>query len=352
MADPAPPMGSEPVEVDTCGDPEAWDHFVLDHAEGSYCHLYGWRAVVENAYGRKTVFLEARRGERLVGVLPLALMSGRAAGNRLVSMPYVDLGGPLAHEDSVRQTLIGAALGTAAELGANAVESRESGEPGTSAAGSRYRFLLELPSGSEELWSTIGGKVRNQIRKSRKSELATERESPEGLNDFYSVFGRNMRDLGSPVHSRRFLAEVHDRFGEAARLYLTRDNRGKPVAGAVGISCGRTLAVPWASALRSARASCPNHSLYWRILEDAVGDGFERFDFGRSTVDTGTYRFKKQWGATPIPLAWRIYGSNSDELIEHSEPSATARLVVGIWKRLPVGLANWIGPRIRGRLSQ
>lgn len=351
MADPAPPTGSQPVELSVCDDSTAWDQFVLGHAEGSYCHLYAWREVVEGAYGRETTFLAATRDERLVGVLPLVLMPGRAAG-RLVSMPYVDLGGPLAREDSIRQALVGAALSTATELGANAVETRESGKPGTAAPGGRYRFLLELPGDAEELWGTISGKVRNQIRKSRKSELATERKSPKGLDDFYGVFGRNMRDLGSPVHSRRFLAEVLDRFGEAARLYLTRDSEGRSVAGAIGIACGRTLAVPWASALRSARASCPNHSLYWRILEDAIGDGFERFDFGRSTVDTGTYHFKKQWGAAPVPLAWRISDSEGDKLIERSDPSAATRLVVGLWKRLPVGLANRIGPRIRGRLSQ
>ncbi len=340
----------EPAPPDAAA---TWNEFVSRRPDSHYGHRYEWRSVVEGAYKRSCKFLLARRNAEVVGVLPLVWMPGRISGNRLVSLPYLDLGGALAADRDAQAALNAAAIELAQQLGARSVELRESAQPESAGTESdRFRFLLALPDSSDALWQAVGQKVRNQVRKARKSELSTVRAEAASLPEFYNVFSRNMRDLGSPVHSRRFLAAILDRFGDDAHLYLTRDRDGRTVAGAIGLRHQDTLTVPWASALRAARPMCPNHSLYWEILEQAIAAGLERFDFGRSSVGTGTYRFKKQWGATPVPLTWQqLDGSGS-----HPEAPAPAGpgglLAVDVWRRLPMFLANRIGPLVRGRLPQ
>jgi FemAB-related protein (PEP-CTERM system-associated) len=344
---------TDSISVVKLDDSDRWDDFVVGRAEANYCHLYGWRRVAELAYRRSCHYLAAMRDDRVTGVLPLVWMPGRLAGRRLVSMPYLDLGGALAADAASRAALESAALERAVSLGASLVELREQGAqepPRTAPEGGRVRFVLGLPESEEELWSKLGPKVRNQARKAEKSGLSTTRVESARVGEFYAVFARNMRDLGSPVHDRRFFEAVFESLGDAARLFLTTDASGRCVGGAVGIAFRRELSVPWASSLRSERRHCPNHSLYWQILRDAIAAGAERFDFGRSSVGSGTYRFKKQWGAAPLPLAWRLVDDGGERSAGDALSSSGNSRLVSLWKRLPLGIANRLGPRIRGRL--
>ncbi len=330
---------------------DVWNDFVFGRKESTYAHRFEWRAVAEEAYGRTCHFLSATRDGRIAGLLPLVWMPGPLGGRRLVSLPYLDLGGPLAVDATVETELLGAAFEIGERLGSKGLELRKSAADSTLESG-RYRFLLDLPGRSDELWSTIGPKVRNQVRKSQKSGLETTSEGSAALHDFYDVFRENMRELGSPVHSVRFLASVLEQFGDDARLYMTRDEEGAAVAGGIAIRHLGTLTVPWASARRSERPKCPNHSLYWTVLTDAIEEGLERFDFGRSSAGTGTFRFKKQWGATPVPLAWEHVERGGAQIEQHSPPGRARSLVIAAWRRLPQAVADRLGPRLRGHLPQ
>jgi FemAB-related protein (PEP-CTERM system-associated) len=211
--------------------------------------------------------------------------------------------------------------------------------------------VLDLPPVGEDLWRSFTPKVRNQIRKAEKEGLRTAALGGERWNEFYGVFARNMRDLGSPVHSRRLFQALFAAFGADASLYLTNDREGRVVAGAVALSSGGVVTVPWASALRERLPSCPNHSLYWKILADAVEAGARAFDFGRSHEDSGTFHFKRQWGAEPRPLLWRSFDARgapaADAVLKPSEHT----ILTGFWRCLPVAVANQVGPFLRGRLS-
>jgi CelD/BcsL family acetyltransferase involved in cellulose biosynthesis len=170
------------------------------------------------------------------------------------------------------------------------------------------------------------------------------------LPAFYDVFAANMRDLGSPVHGRPCLQAVLEAFKPRARRLLAR-RAGRPVGGLLALVHGDTLYVPWASSLRSEAAHCPNMLLYWEALRGACQDGHRRFDFGRSTRDSGTYRFKRQWGAEEVPLYWYTL-----PLRGRAAPPAGAdeRLALAgrLWRRLPLGLTRWLGPRLRRLLTQ
>ncbi len=337
------------VEVDSPDESATWDRFVLEHPAATIAHLYPWRRVIERAYGRRCRYLAAIRDGAFDGVLPTVRFP-----TGLVSMPYLDQGGVLARSSSSARALLHGALEQLppgrARLQLRSELEASDGRPADEPSTRRFRLLLALPPTADELWTTLGAKVRNQIRKSQKRGL-TSRQEPAALDDFYGVFARNMRDLGSPVHSRRFFAAILEAFRDTATIYVTRDDDGSAVAAGLALRFRETKTVPWASSLRRARSDCPNHSLYWQILVDAISEGVTEFDFGRSTEGTGTFRFKRQWGAVPDPLPWSTCDRDGRPLPDGTLDPRRHRFLVTAWQRLPLPVANVLGPRIRGRLA-
>ncbi len=328
--------------VESCDSPES-------RSRANLGHRFEWGTVFRAAYGCRVHRLAALRNDALVGVLPLVHMS-RLGGNRLVSLPFLDRAGILADSKEVASALQQAALRLARRVGASGLELRSTA-PREAAPGERALLVLELPDRIESLWRALPAKVRNQIRKAEKSGLRTTTGGAGQLHEFREVFARNMRDLGSPVHSARFFREILDAFGEKARLYLTRDGSGATVAVALALHGGGTITVPWASSLRQARPMCPNHALYWKILEDGVASGASRLDFGRSWRDSGTWRFKAQWGADPRGLEWMAYDDGGERISPRSLRPSEHSVATRVWARLPLGLVNRLGPMLRRHLA-
>ena len=210
-------------------------------------------------------------------------------------------------------------------------------------------MTLDLPDSADALWKRLGCKVRNQIRKGQKSGLVAEWGGPEKLAEFYQVYSTNMRDLGSPPHSLEFLQAVLAGLANVARIVLVRLD-GRAVAGAFVLADPRGWQVPWASSLRGFNALCPNHVMYWEVLSAACGQA-PTFCFGRSTVDSGTYNFKSQWGAVPAALYWHTYPSGRPLHADDGQPGRLVSLVQRAWQHLPTSLARTIGPHIIKRVA-
>lgn len=334
-------------------DREAWNAFLSTRREASLSHRFEWRRVLRRAYRKRCHYLVAEEPEGWRGVLPLVHMKGPLAANRLVSLPFLDQGGIVAGTGEAADALRREAFRLAAELGATGLDFRGPGgrdEPPPEEQ-RRFRLVLELPTSEEQLWKKIGPKVRNQVRKSERAGLATERVGDGELASFYRVFAHNMKSLGAPVHSRRFFGEILAAFAADAALYLTRDAAGAPIAGAVALRHGEIATVPWAASLPSARRDCPNHSLYWRVLREARAAGAAAFDFGRDFVGTGTFHFKKQWHAEPLPLVWHSYAPDGGFIAERQVEPGRHRRLVDLWRGLPMPVANVLGPLVRRQLS-
>jgi serine/alanine adding enzyme len=200
------------------------------------------------------------------------------------------------------------------------------------------------------MWARLDSKVRNQVRKALKSGLTVAWRGPEALDAFYDLFATNMRDLGSPVHGRRFFAALLTEFRTSARLILVRDG-DETVGGGVCLAFRDTVIVPWAATRRDYRPKCPGNLLYWEAIRWSCEAGFRRFDFGRSSPGSGTYLFKKQWGAVESPLFWECFqrtGGRSDLVQSAGDQHAW---LIKAWTRLPVAVTTLIGPPLRGRLS-
>jgi FemAB-related protein (PEP-CTERM system-associated) len=209
---------------------------------------------------------------------------------------------------------------------------------------SKVLMRLPLPATADALWKQIDSKVRNQIRKGEKQEFAVQWGSQELLESFYRVFSRNMRDLGTPVFSRRFFSSVLTHFAAEAEFCVVNLS-GRPVAAALLLHGRGTSKVPCASALREFSSTNANMFMYWQLLKRAVQRGQQTFDFGRSTVGSGTERFKSQWDAVATPAHWMRWvrrGKGSDLRKE----SGTFALLSRAWKLLPVPVAQWLGPHI------
>jgi FemAB-related protein (PEP-CTERM system-associated) len=206
-------------------------------------------------------------------------------------------------------------------------------------------MVLQLPATRDLLWKEIDRKIRNQVRKAQKEQLTSEEGGTALVEDFYRVFARNMRDLGTPVYSSRLFSETLRFFPDRARIHLVR-RKDRAIAAGLSVRFRDTVLVPWASSLREFRHLSPNVLLYWSMLERAVANGDRAFDFGRSSPGGGTHRFKQQWGATEIPLHWEYLLLTRAEPPDQGPQNPRFSLAIEGWKRLPMWVANAAGPRI------
>jgi lipid II:glycine glycyltransferase (peptidoglycan interpeptide bridge formation enzyme) len=210
-------------------------------------------------------------------------------------------------------------------------------------------MLLPLPESSRILMESLKSKVRSQVKKPTRDGLSASLGGSELLPDFYPIFCGNMRDLGSPVHSRSWFESVFCSFGPRARCGLVRMPDGMPAACGIILLHANTVSIPWASSLKRCNRFNPNMLLYWTFLEHAADSGYACFDFGRSTPGEGTHRFKAQWGAQEQPLHWVRILTRTGEVIplESSSQGRLRSLVEACFRRLPIPAATFLGSRLR-----
>jgi FemAB-related protein (PEP-CTERM system-associated) len=329
---------------------DEWNHFVSISPSATISHFYSWRKVISEAYGHRSFYLTARRDGLIAGILPLILVKSRLFGSTLSSMPFQDYGGIVANDEEAFRTLLDKAQLIKKELGAASMELRNRAILFPSE--SRLRtdkatLILDISMGSESLWKSFSPKVRNQIRKAQKCGLNTQSGGADLLNEFYRPFAINMRDLGSPVHHPAFFKRLFSSFGDKAQVRLIREGK-KTIGGLVALFYKDSVVVPWASCLREYFPKCPNNLLYWEAIQHACNQGCNSFDFGRSSIDSGPYNFKLQWGAQPMPLHWQVFSQNASK---PPAESSALRIASTIWKHIPVSLANSLGPRLRKHLT-
>jgi FemAB-related protein (PEP-CTERM system-associated) len=307
-----------------------------------------WLGIVCRGLRHDPYLLVAREGERTVGILPLALVKSLLFGRFLVSLPYVNTAGVIAQSNEAAAALVDRAVGLADELKVRHLELRQEVELQHPDLGdritSKVHMRLALPDTVEGLERQIRSKVRNKIRKGERQGFTAHWGQLELLEDFYEVFSRNMRDLGTPVFSRKLFREILVGFSGAAELCVIRSGQRPVAAGLLVHGNGVTL-VPSASSLRSYNSTNVNDWMYWQLLQRAVSRGQAVFDFGRSSRDGNTFVFKKKWGAEPEPAVWQYYvreGSVSDMRPENGKYARAVRM----WQKLPVPLTRLIGPSI------
>lgn len=324
---------------------EEWDDFASAQPGFTHFHRLRWRALIGKVFGHECAYLAARDADdRLIGVLPLVRVRSFVFGHYLVSMPFLNYGGPLGSDAAV-QALVDAAVAMAQREKVKLLElrSRIPLKIPLHASHRKITVMRDLPGDPDVLFKQFDSRLRSQIRRPQK-EGVTVAFGPDQVVPFFKVFARHMRDLGTPAQPLGFFREIARQFPDDcwfACAYLA----GTPVAAGCGFRFLDEFEMTWASSLRAYNREAPNMLLYWSCMERAIRDGARRFNFGRCTPETGTHRFKMQWGGREEQLWWYDYAATADAATPSPHDRAY-RWGPRIWRRLPESIATTFGPSI------
>jgi FemAB-related protein (PEP-CTERM system-associated) len=330
------------------GDGSDWDAFISSHPASTNYHLFRWKMVVERSFCHKSYYLAVRNQTMdLVGVLPVIFMQSRLFGRFLVSMPFFNYGGLLYNDPAAIPLLLAEAERIMHEIGATHLELRHLGWKleGLPAKNHKVTMVLDLFPDIDSQWKAFNPKLRNQVRKAEKSGLQVLAGGIELLDGFYEVFCRNMRDLGTPVYGKVFFKNVLTEFPNTTRIFSVMHGP-KVIASGFASWFKGSFEIPWASSIREYNKLCPNNILYWKAISFAIEHHFTQFDFGRSTPNEGTYKFKEQWGAKPIMLHWQYMLNAKETLPELNTKNPKYQQAIALWRRMPLGLTKLLGPFI------
>lgn len=322
-----------------------WDACVRRSRGWTHFHQFAWREVMTRAFGHECVYLAAAAADgTLAGVLPLVRVSSLLFGRYLVSMPFLNYGGPLGDESAVRAlTAEAVRLAEGGDVGLLELRSRVAQPLDLPASQRKITVVLDLaPGDPDAVFNGFKAKLRSQVRRPQKEGVSV-RFGRDQVAPFYDVFARHMRDLGTPVLPRGFFEAVADAFPDDAWFGCAWLG-DRPIACGAGFVWDGEFEMTWASALREFNALAPNMALYWGFIERAARERLSRFNFGRCTPGGGTHRFKLQWGSRDEPLFW--YQHTRGKAATPSPDDGAYAWGPRLWKHLPLPLANLVGPHI------
>ena len=335
-------------------DQTLWDNYVANHAKASPYHKFAWIKSIEEAYQHKNVSLIASIDGTVVGVLPCIMMRKPLSKPSFCSLPFCDLGHALGDTPEIVAALQHHAVQQLQKSGGQTFEYRDTQDSVVTeqSDGIKVRMVLALPDSPEALMDSFKSKLRSQIRKAEKNGLTCSiNQNPQSIANFYAIFAKNMRKLGSPVHSKQWFDSLIAHYGTDVFLAVVY-KQTTPVGAGLIIKNGTKVAIPWASTDADYNYLAPNMMLYWSLLQHACELGCSQFDFGRSTFGEGTFKFKQQWGAEPVPLSWSdLYAGASEDTVIPGHSSTLRKVVEVIWSRLPLSVTTALGPKIRKHIS-
>ncbi|MBY8821290.1 FemAB family XrtA/PEP-CTERM system-associated protein [Sphingomonas colocasiae] len=326
------------------------DAYVQAHPDGSPFHLTAWGRAVAKGCRQRAHCLIAESGTGVIsGVLPLTELRSRLFGRALISNGFAVRGGPLADDERAGRALVDASWSMAQALGVPSVELRgpvpES--PDWQVIDDRYaNFSRPLGQSDEADLLAIPRKQRAEVRRSLGFDLdvAVGRGAAERAAH-YAVYAESVRNLGTPVFPRALFDAVLDSFGEDADILVVRQ-QGVPVAAVLSLYHGGVVMPYWGGGTHAARTWRANDRMYYELMKHARARGCSHFDFGRSKPGTGAFTFKKNWGFEPRPLSYAMRIADGATPREINPLNPKYRLKIAAWQKLPLPVANLIGPFI------
>jgi FemAB-related protein (PEP-CTERM system-associated) len=332
------------IRVLESGGEGRWDDFVACSEEATFFHLSGWRRVIRRAFGHDTYYLFAERDGAITGVLPLTHIKSPLFGNSLIANAFCVYGGAAAEDEESRAALEAEAIAVAQRVGASSLELRtlkrtHSDWPCKDSLYVTFRKPL-LPD-VEANMKAIPRKQRAMVRKGIQNGLRSEVDAE--VDRLYRVYAESVRNLGTPVFGKKFFRALKDEFGEACDI-VTILYKDTPIAAVMNFYFRGEVLPYYGGGTEAARGAAANDFMYWEVMRRACEKGCTSFDFGRSKVDTGPYNFKRYWGFEPTPLAYQYWLAPGESIPDVNPLNPKYRLMINVWKRLPLSIANAIGP--------
>lgn len=335
----------EIVSLQSAQDQE-WNDYVRSHDQGTPFHLTNWRDAITNAFGHESIYLAAKKGKKISGVLPITHVKSILFGNILSSVGFAAYGGILADDIEIFDFLLKKAEDTAKELNADYLDLKFLSSPPCNLPSTDLyvTFIKEISDDHEENLKAIPRKQRAMVRKGIKSGLQAI-VSNDRLDDFYEIFASNVHRLGTPVYSQKWFQALLDAYGDDAEVLLIGYN-GKIISGVLSFYYGDTVLPYYAASLVEFRKFAPNDFQYWELMKRAVNRGCRYFDYGRSKKGTGQFQFKKNWGFEPQQLDYRYILNKVQNVPEINPLNPKYRKKIALWKKLPLPITKIIGPLI------
>jgi FemAB-related protein (PEP-CTERM system-associated) len=339
-----------PIAIRTLDDASApaWDAFVNAMPEGTFCHRAAWARVIQHAFGHRTFFIYAEQDGAITGILPLAQVKTPLFGNTLISSPFCVYGGPLAADSDSAAALEAHAETLLRNTRAGAVELRDR-QPMAADGGWVGRpdlyvtFRKSIEADHDRNLKGIPRKQRAMVRKGIQYGLTSVCHRDTAV--LHRVYAESVRNLGTPVFSRRYFDILLDAFGDAADVVTILDD-GRPIASVMNFYFREEVLPYYGGGTAQARQRAGNDFMYWEVMRRAADRGYRLFDFGRSKIGTGAHAFKHNWGFTPAPLYYRYRLAPGAAIPDHNPLNPKYRLFIAAWKRLPLPVANLLGPHI------
>lgn len=327
-----------------------WDAYVNAHPEATFFHRAGWKRVIEDAFGHRPHFLLAECGGEIAGVLPLAEIDSHLFGHSLGSLPFCAYGGIVADHEAAHRALDEAAQALARQLGVGALEYRNQvpRHPRWPAKALYVTFRKAIAPEIEANMNAIPRKQRAMVRKGIKAGLVGGIDAD--TTRFFQAYSASVHRLGTPVFSRRYFRLLKDEFGDDCEV-LTVTLGGKVISSVMSFYFRDEVLPYYGGGVAAARAVAGNDFMYWDLMRRACERGIRVFDFGRSKRGTGSFDFKKNWGFEPTPLHYEYFLVTDQAVPEINPLNPKYRLFIQAWKKMPLALANLIGPHIARNLG-
>jgi FemAB-related protein (PEP-CTERM system-associated) len=349
----APPPAPGPLSLHLLepGGYARWDAFVRACPNATFFHLSGWQKVIEQAFGIKTWFYYVERDGQIQGVLPLAEIKSRLFGHSLGAMPFCVYGGPATIGDhaAVQAMLDGAADALAKRLGVGHLEYRGMGRfhPDDTSWHTKelyVTFRKAIGADDEENLNAIPRKQRAMVRKGIKLGLKGVVE--DNVDRMFEAYATSVHRLGTPVFPKKYFALLQQVFGDECEVRTILTDKDELVAAVLSFYWRDEVVPYYGGGMDIARNVAGNDFMYWNLMQAAAARGCRLFDFGRSKLGTGAYDFKKNWGFTAehLPYEYKLYGAES--LPDNNPLNPKYQLFIKMWKKLPLPVANFMGPYI------
>lgn len=334
------------MHVEVCTSPQQWDAYVEGKQNAFNYHRWCWKQIIERTFEHSGHYLAAMQGKTICGILPLFDVRSRLFGHFLVSVPFFSYGGILADSEEATRALSDEAVRLARQVGASHIELRHVDAIGPwDQAVSKVTMVVNLPRTPDEYLRRLSSGMRKKIRYASQADLQADWGGIELVPEFYEVFSSNMRNLGTPVYPVSWFVNQLQGTPGSIRIVLLREGKNAVFAAFVSTFRDR-VELPWAASLRSAREKHSQLALYWTLIEWAIRNGFRTCDLGRCTPNGGPYRFKEHWGCDESPLRWQYWPGNGAPAPRLQPDNKKYQLAVGLWKRLPLPVANVLGPKV------
>ena len=321
-----------------------WDEYVENSSSATFFHQAGWKEVIEKAFGHQAYFFYLEQEGKVIGILPLVHVKSLLFGNSLSSCAFCVYGGIVADNKDAYAELDKKACELAEELGVDYLEMRNRTQvtPERPYKELYVTFRKELEADEEKNMLAIPRKQRAMIRKGIKAGLSSEID--EGIERFYQAYSESVRNLGTPVFSKKYFQILKQVFKQQCEIVTIVDKNTQLIGSVMNFYFKDEVLPYYGGGTVHARAVQGNDFMYWEVMRRAVEKGIKIFDYGRSKEGTGSYRFKKHWGFEPKPLYYEFQLIKAEAIPDINPLNPKYQIFIAAWKRLPLSVSQIVGP--------